>query len=360
MLKMLRIFKKYNLKKQNAFKLDVIAEYFVSVTQKKDLKKLAKRIDLKTNKHFILGSGFNTLFTGNFNGLIIHPNIGGIVKLKENKSHVWFKVGAGVDWTNFVKFAVSKNLSGIENLNLIPGSVGAAPVQNIAAYGQNFEDVFVSLTSYDIIENKFVKFNKSKCKFAYRDSFFKRESNGRYVIIDVTIKLSKIANIDTSYHSRYGGIVDELNKFTKPPYNVSVIAKAVGRIRRRKFPNWNKFGTAGSFFLNPFVSKEKLSEIQKIAPGVQFYPIEKTTYPPTDDPYFKHISYVKIAAGWLLEEIGWRGKRIGNVSTSPNQALVVISHGKTSPNEILSFTKRMQDDFEKAYGIKLEPEVNII
>ena len=205
-----------------------------------------------------------------------------------------------------------------------------------------------------------MKFNKSKCKFAYRDSFFKRESNGRYVIIDVTIKLSKIANIDTSYHSRYGGIVDELNKFTKPPYNVSVIAKAVGRIRRRKFPNWNKFGTAGSFFLNPFVSKEKLSEIQKIAPGVQFYPIEKTTYPPTDDHYLKHSSYVKIAAGWLLEEIGWRGKRIGNVSTSPNQALVVISHGKTSPNEILSFTKRMQDDFEKAYGIKLEPEVNII
>lgn len=357
---MLRIYKNYSLKNHNAFKLDVTADFFASLSQKRDFKKLAKRFDLKNTKHFILGSGFNTLFTGNFKGLIIHPNIEGVERLKENKNHVWLKVGAGVDWSKFVKYSVDNKLSGIENLNLIPGSVGAAPIQNIAAYGQNFEDVFARLTAYDLTENKFVKFNRKKCEFAYRDSFIKREGKGRYAVLDVTVRLSKKAKIETSYHSRYGGIVDELTKFTKPPYSVRDIARAVARIRRRKFTIKKGNGSAGSFFLNPFVSKAKLAEIQKKAPDVQFYPIEKTTYPPLDDPYFKHSEYVKVAAGWLLEEIGWRGKRIGNVGTSPNQALVVISYGKATPNEILSFTKSMQADFKKSYEIKLEPEVNII
>lgn len=357
---MLKIIENYSLKRRNAFKVDIKARYFAIVTQKKDFKKIFRKIDLRNNKIYILGSGFNTLFTKDFEGVIMHPNIKGIDKIRESEKFIWFRVGAGEDWIKFVKFTVGKNLSGIENLNLIPGSVGAAPVQNIAAYGQNLEDVFVSLTAYDLTKNKFIRLNKKDCKFAYRDSIFKREGKGRYIVTDVTLKLSKVEHIDTSYTSRYGGIVDELAKFTNPPYRVTDIARAVERIRRRKFPNWNKYGTAGSFFLNPFVSKKKLAEIQQKAPGVQFYPIEKTVYPPADDPYFTKSEYVKVAAGWLLEEIGWRGKKIGKVGTSPNQSLVVVSDPGSQPQKILEMTQKMQSDFYNAYGIKLEPEVNIV
>lgn len=357
---MLRFHSNYPLKNKNAFKLDIKAKYFVSLSEKKDFKKLSKRFDLSKQNIYILGAGFNTLFTKNFNGLVINPAIRGIKKIKENTVSVWYRIGAGEDWIKFVKFAVKQNLSGVENLSLIPGSVGAAPVQNIAAYGQNFEDIFKELTAYDIRNNRIVKFNRKKCQFSYRSSVFKREGKNKYIIVDVTLRLSKKAHIDTSYHSRYGTIIDELNKFTRPPYSSSSIARAVERIRRRKFPNWNKFGTAGSFFLNPFISKDKLSQIQKKVPGIQFYPIEKTLYPPVNDTNFKHADYVKIAAGWLLEEIGWKGKRVGNVGTSPNQALVVVSNPGTKPGEVTNFAKKMQEEFEQEYGIELEPEVNII
>lgn len=351
---MIRIYKDFPLAKKNAFKLDVKAYCFVSLNQKKDFLRLPKLIDLKSSPVYILGQGYNTFFKGDFQGIIIHPNIKGVKIVKESKNFSWIKVAQAEDWIKFVKFAVRNNLYGIENLTLIPGSVGAAPVQNISAYGQSLEDTLVSLTAYDIIENRFKKFNKRDCQFSYRDSIFKREK-GRYIITDLTVRLSKKPKINLSYNSRYGGITDELKKFSHPPYSIQDIARAITRIRKRKFPDWKKYGTAGSFFLNPIVTKRQLLEIQKRVKGLEYFPLEnENTRLKPDQPY------AKIPAGWLLEEIGWKGKRIKNVGTSPNQALVVVSYGSVTPDEIQDFTQKMQSEFQKAYKIKLIPEVNIV
>jgi UDP-N-acetylmuramate dehydrogenase len=245
-------------------------------------------------------------------------------------------------------------------LSYIPGSVGAGVFQNIAAYGQNFDETFLSLEAINLKTGKLKTFKKDECKFGYRESIFKKSLHNKYIITSVKLKLSVNGKIDTSYHSRYGSLLDELSKFAKPPYTGADIAKAVTNIRKFKMPDWKKTGTAGSFFLNPVVSKKKLSELQRIVPDVQYYPIDELTYPAPDDPKFNYSDHVKVAAGWLLEELGWKGKRIGNIGTSPNQAMVLLNYGGATAAEIVDFAKRMQDDFEEKYKIKLEPEVNII
>jgi UDP-N-acetylmuramate dehydrogenase len=323
-----------------------------------ELKSVAKKF--KGEQFYILGGGSNTFFTKDFDGVVYKMNIKGITQTKYTGKEVFLEIGAGENWNGLVQYAVNNGYAGIENMTLIPGSVGAAPVQNIAAYGQNLEDVFVSLTAFNLQTSKIEKFSKSECKFAYRDSFFKHKGKGKYIIINVSIKLSKTDIIDTTYHSRYDSIIGELEQFAAPPYNIRDVSKAVQRIRERKFPDWEKVGTAGSFFLNPVITKAQLKNIQKAFPDVQYYPLDKLTYPTPDDPTFDHSDHVKVAAGWLLEEIGWKGKKIGNVGTSPNQALVVVNYGGATAKEILNFTKKMQEDFYKHYKIKLEPEVNII
>jgi UDP-N-acetylmuramate dehydrogenase len=350
----------HSLKHINAFKLDIKAKYYLSINNKAELSSLFTQPLLKENNFYILGQGFNTLFKEDYNGVVININIKGIRKALENERYVELEIGAGEDWIEMVEYAIDNNYCGIENMNLIPGSVGSAPVQNIAAYGQNLEDVFVSLEAFDIAGLKFKKFNKAECKFAYRSSFFKTEGKNKYIITSVRIRLFKKGAVDTSYHSRYGSLVDELEKFAKPPFTIKDAGEAVKRIRLRKFPDWTKLGTAGSFFLNPVITKKQLAQLQKLHPNIQFYPVDKLTYPTPNDPLFDHDNHVKIPAGWLLEELGWRGKRIGDVGTSPEQSLVVINYGKATAEEVLTFTHKMKVDFMNAYNINLEPEVNII
>ena len=355
----MKIYSNHSLKNHNSFKVDVKAKYFIKITQDKDVSEF---LDLKKYHKdiFILGGGSNILFQKNYPGTVVQIATKGINVIKEDNTYVLVEISAGESWNGFVHWAINNGYAGIENMILIPGTVGAAASQNIAAYGQNIEDVFESLDAVDISSGKSVVFDKKAMKLGYRESIFKRELRNKFIITNVRIKLGKNDFIDMSYHSRYESLEGELSKFASPPYNIRDIAKAVSVIRERKFPDWEKIGTAGSFFLNPVIAKKELIELQKKVPNVQFYPIDKLTYPTPDDPKFVHADHVKIAAGWLLEELGWKGKWIGRVGTSPNQSLVIITQKGATAQEIIAFADKMKADAKKAYGITLLPEVNII
>lgn len=323
----------YSLKNLNAFGVEVNAKYFVEISDIEDAKDIVKDGILNKEKFYILGQGWNTLFTKDFNGIIIKINIKGINILSKSSTEVILEAAAGEDWIDLVNYCVKNGWGGIENLSYIPGTVGAGVFQDIGAYGQNFDEAFVSLDAINIKTGEIKTFNSKECKFGYRQSIFKTALKNSYIILTVRLKLNLNASIDTSYHSRYGSLLDELSKFAKPPYKTDDIAKAVINIRKTKLPDWKKVGTAGSFFINPVVSKKQLTELQKIVPDIQFYPVDKLTYQMPGDPAFKYADHVKVAAGWLLEELGWKGKRIGQVGTSPTQALVVINYGGATAQE---------------------------
>ena len=355
----MKIYSNHSLKNHNSFKVDVKAKYFIRITHSEEVSEFLKLKKYHKNI-FILGGGSNILFQKNYPGTVVQIATKGINVIKEDNANVLVELSAGESWNGFVHWAINNGYSGIENMVLIPGTVGAAATQNIAAYGQNIEDVFESLDTVEISSGKSIVFDKKAMKLGYRESIFKRELRNKFIITNVRIKLGKNDSIDMSYHSRYESLESELSKFASPPYNIRDIAKAVSVIRERKFPDWEKIGTAGSFFLNPVIAKKELIELQKKVPNVQFYPIDKLTYPTPDDPKFVHADYVKIAAGWLLEELGWKGKWIGKVGTSPNQSLVIITQKGATAQEIVSFAEKMKADVKKAYNINLIPEVNII
>ena len=253
----MKIYSNYSLKDHNSFKVDVKAKYFIKITQDKDVSEF---LDLKKYHKdiFILGGGSNILFQKNYPGTVVQIATKGINVIKEDNTYVLVEISAGESWNGFVHWAINNGYAGIENMILIPGTVGAAASQNIAAYGQNIEDVFESLDAVDISSGKSVVFDKKAMKLGYRESVFKRELRNKFIITKVRIKLGKNELIDTSYHSRYESLEGELSKFASLPYNIRDIAKAVSIIRERKFPDWEKVGTAGSFFLNPVITKKEL------------------------------------------------------------------------------------------------------
>lgn len=356
----MRIYKNFNLKNYNAFKLTVFAKYFAKVNTISDLKKLLKKY--RKEKKFILGDGFNTLFTKNFNGLVIKINIKGIRFIKDLPKSVLIEVGAGEDWNKFVLYSVNNNFSGIENLALIPGTVGAAPIQNIAAYGQSFGETALKIKGININTLKEETILAKNCKLYYRDSLFKHELSNKFVITSVIVKLFKESHYDLNYHGRlpYESLKAELSKYGHEPYSPKDIAKAVIHLRKIKMPDFKKIGTAGSFFKNPFVSKSKFEDLKKIMPDLQAYPINKMLYPHPNDPVFKLANFVKIPAGRLLDELGWKGKIINRVGTFKNHALVVINNGNATPKDIITFTNAMKKDVYINFKIQLETEVNII
>ncbi len=356
----MKVRKNFSLKHNNSFKVDIKAKYFIDVGSADELTSFLLENKLKKENILILGGGTNILFKNNFNGLIIHMANKGIKVVNNYEDKILVETEAGESWNGFVHWTINNGYSGVENMVMIPGTVGGAAAQNIAAYGQNIEDVFDSLDAIDINTGKITTFDKKSCRFGYRESFFKKEGKDKFVIIKVRTVLGKKEIIQTSYHSRYESLEGELKRISNPPYNIRDISKAVTVIRERKFPDWEKVGTAGSFFLNPVISKKQLLELQTKVPGVQFYPIDKLSYPKPDDPKFKQSEYVKVAAGWLLEELGWKGKWIGKVGTSPNQSLVIITQEGATSDEIISFADKMKSEVRKAYGIELLPEVNIV
>jgi len=315
-----------------------------------------KMID-STQNPLTLGSGANILFASpNYNGTVVKNNLKGKIIIKEDADNVWLEVASGENWHDFVMGSANAGWSGVENLALIPGSVGAAAVGNIGAYGQSAGESIEAVKTADG-----TVYASDQCQFYYRDSIFKHELKNKF-ITSVVFKLSKSPKGDTNYHGRfaYESLQTILDKFGNPPYSPKQIASAVVEQRTVKMPDWTKTGTAGSFFKNPFVKTSKFRELKNIIPDLQSYPVNRMLYPNPDDPVFAMTDAVKIPAGRLLDELGWRGRRIGNVATYEKHALIVINCGGATGQEILEFTQHMRLSVKDAYDIDLEPEVKII
>lgn len=347
----------YSLKNYNTFGVDVKAKYFAQVDSVEELKSILSDEKFSAEKILILGDGANVLFTKDYDGLVIKLKLKGVKIVRETEEDVILEVAAGENWHELVMHTVNNGWGGIENMVYIPGTVGAAAVQNIAAYGQNLSDVFESLTAIEIESGKERTFSKDECEFEYRDSRFKTRENGRYIVTAVQLRLSKKPVLDTSYFEtgRNVSLKEALKDVENP--TAKDVALAVMGIRKGKLPDPNKIGTAGSFFKNPIVTQEKYQELKKLDPDLQCYPVDGLRYVPEGE--LVNESKVKVPAGRLLDNLGWRGKRIGSVGTYETQALAVVNYGGTG-KEILQFTEKMRKDVKDTYGIELEREVQVL
>jgi UDP-N-acetylmuramate dehydrogenase len=359
----MNILKNYDLSGLNTFGIKANAKYFVVVNSKEELKELFNNPVFAENKKFFLGGGSNILFTKDFDGIVVKISMHGKRVAEENDDIILLEVSSGENWHELVTYAVENNWGGIENLALIPGTVGAAPVQNIAAYGENFSDVFDSLDAFNIETGVIETFNKDMCKFGYRESVFKKELKGKYIILKIRIRLSKNPKIEDSYYQigiTRDSVKDELQKISTPPYTIKDIYQAVVNIRTRKLPDPIKTPTVGSFFLNSIVSKEKYEELKKEVTELQCYPIDQLHYENLDSATLKKEDFVKVATGRLLQELGWLGKWQGNVGVHDKHALVIVTNGKATGQEVLDFAETIKKSYFERYGIKLETEVNLI
>ncbi|MBD2752090.1 UDP-N-acetylmuramate dehydrogenase [Spirosoma validum] len=341
---MLNIQSYVSLKPYNTFRIGATTRYWVDINHEEDLQTLLQLTEFADSPKLILGGGSNILLCQNFDGLVIKMNIQGIEMLREDDSHIYLKAGAGVNWHELVQFCVQQGYAGMENLSLIPGTVGAAPMQNIGAYGVELEQVFESLTAMHIVTGEKQTFNHSDCAFGYRESIFKRELKGQYIITSVTFQLDK----HPTFHTRYGAIQETLSEMGITDSNLSIksISEAVIRIRRSKLPDPAQIGNAGSFFKNPEISKDQFEAIQNQYPTLPGYPIGD--------------NIVKVPAGWLIEQAGWKGYRSGDAGVHAKQALVLVNYGNATGNEIIDLAKQIQESVLAKFGISISPEVNVI
>ena len=338
---MVRFFENFPLKQYNTFGLNSSARYFFEFTEPDDLPAfLASEKYIEELPLLILGGGSNILFLNDFNGIILYPKIPGINICKEDRQYIWIEAGAGEVWDDLVKFCVDAGLGGLENLSDIPGSVGAAPVQNIGAYGQEAGNAIELVKGYDLVKKETAEFKNSDCEFEYRNSLFKRELKNRFVITSVVFRLDKFSEYNLSY-----GKVEETVK-AMGEVNLQNIRKAVKNIRSSKLPNVNILGNAGSFFKNPVVKKEVAEKIQSVYSDIPVYQAGG--------------GQVKIAAGWLIDKSGWRGRRSGNVGVYSQQALVLVNYGGATGAEIYNLSEEITRSVFEKFGISLEREVNCI
>ncbi len=331
-----------DLKPFNTLGLSSQAALMVEILNAGQLKSLFEK-GFFEQQVFVLGGGSNILLKNNLDQPVVKISIPGIEVLDEDGEHVWVKIGAGVNWHQVVRWAVDHNYGGIENLALIPGTAGAAPLQNIGAYGVELKDVFDSLQAFLPGKGEFRIFGAEECQFGYRDSIFKRELKGKAIITDITLRLSKPPHkIEDSYYA----IQKFFNEHKIRNADISDIFNAVVEIRTSKLPDPNSIGNAGSFFKNPII-------------GTKPFEALKNDYP--DVPSFAaNDGRVKVPAGWLIEKAGWKGKRIGNVGTYQNQALVIVNHGNATGEEIFAHAMKIRESVKRMFGIELVPEVNII
>ncbi len=329
----------FNLRPFNTFGIEVFAKRFSAFTSIPELKNLlAERND---DPLLFLGGGSNILFTKNFDGLVLRNELTGIEIIEENDSHAIIKSGAGEVWHNFVLFCVENNFGGVENLSLIPGSVGASPMQNIGAYGAEIKDVFVSLEALHIESGEIHSFDNSACEFGYRESVFKRKLKNQYVITSVSFKLTKQHTINSSY----GAIETELEKMGISSPTIKNISDAVIAIRSSKLPNPAEIGNAGSFFKNPVVEIEVLEKIKLKNENVPNYPAPN--------------GKVKLAAGWLIDQAGWKGKTFETYGVHKLQALVLVNYSDSKGSQIYDLSTKIIADIKQKFGVELEREVNI-
>ena len=336
-----------SLRQYNTVGIDVQSKYFASFTGVEELTHLLAFAYTQNVHPLVLGGGSNVLFTRNFAGIVMKNDIPGIELIKEDAHHVYVKAGAGENWHRFVEYCITRNWAGLENLSLIPGSVGAGPMQNIGAYGVELKNVFEELDAYDTTDKKVHTFSANDCEFGYRDSIFKKRYRNRFVILGVTFRLNKIP----AYNTSYGAIDQELHRMGVKELSIRAISQAVINIRNSKLPDPAKTGNAGSFFKNPSVSKQTFTEL-------------KNGYPLLPG-YDNHDGTVKLSAGWLIENTAppgmqtWKGFRRGDAGCYEKQALVLVNYGNATGQEMFQLSEEILQSVKSKFGVELEREVNI-
>jgi UDP-N-acetylmuramate dehydrogenase len=338
----MKIEKNISLKPYNTFGIDVKAKFFSEIYDELQLKEILSSDEYKSLPKLILGGGSNILLTKNFDGLALKISIPGIEIINEDDESVVIKAGAGETWHKLVLFCVGKNYGGIENLSLIPGTVGAAPLQNIGAYGQELKDVFDNLNGVYIDDAQSTIYKKDECKFAYRDSIFKNELKNKFIITYVTLQLSKHPVINISY----GNVKSELDKLGYNHIGIKEVSDVITKIRQSKLPDPAVIGNAGSFFKNPEVSEEKFNQLKENFSDIVGFKLEN--------------GKVKVPAGWLIESCGWKGKKVGNTGSHEKQSLVLVNYGSASGEEVLNLAEKIKESVVDKFGIELKEEVNII
>ena len=333
----------FPLKEYNTFGIAVRAKHFVSVATTEELVHFLTESELRNELKLVLGGGSNMLLTQDVDGTVLHINITGKRVIEETDTYAIVEAGAGENWHEVVLWALDQNLGGIENLSLIPGNIGTAPVQNIGAYGVELKDTFHSLKAVSIADGNTRTFNLNECQFGYRDSVFKNEAKGKYIITSVQLKLNK-PPFTVSTH--YGAIQSELEKMGITNPSLVDVSNAVIAIRQSKLPDPKVLGNSGSFFKNPILPAEVAESLKDIHPELPVYDAA---------PSFK-----KVAAGWLIEKAGLKGYRSGDAGVHAKQALVLVNYGSATGSEILALSKHVIDTVREQFGVTLEAEVNII
>ena len=330
-----------SLKPYNTFGLEITAKHFSPFTSLPELQEALSH-PLSSQNLLVLGGGSNILLTRDVDGVVLKNEVMGIEVAGDDTEHVYVKAGAGVNWHQFVLYCLEYNYAGVENLSLIPGNVGASPMQNIGAYGVEIKDVFHSLEAYHIQDKALKTFTLEECQFGYRESVFKRKYRYQFVITSVTYRLNKVPRYNTSY----GAIRQELDLMGVTDLSIQAISQAVIRIRTSKLPDPREVGNAGSFFKNPQLPNAQYEELKKLHPQVVAFPVDER--------------HTKLAAGWLIEQCGWKGYRKGDAGCYPKQALVLVNYGGATGQEIFELSEAIIASVKEKFGVTLEREVNII
>lgn len=337
----MKIQKDISLKNYNTFHIDAKARYFLEINSTEQLRQ-ALQLEAYPDK-FILGGGSNMLITKDISALVMHINMKGIKIVQEDDHNVFLEVMAGENWHEFVQWTLDRDYGGLENLSLIPGNTGTAPIQNIGAYGVELKDVFECCNAMHSSTGKIETFYKRACNFGYRESYFKKEGKGRYIITSVQLKLSKK---DHLLNTSYGAIDVELEKNHILNPTIQDVSRAVIAIRQRKLPDPRELGNSGSFFKNPVLKKSDFLQFEKEHPEAPYYKVSEEEY--------------KIPAGWLIEQCGFKGRKFGDAGVHENQALVLVNYGNASGFEILELAQKIQEAVFGKFRIEILPEVNII
>jgi len=340
---MIRIEENISLKYLNTFGIRAKARYFTEVSSEEELQELIQQPAYRNNKHLILGGGSNILFTRDFDGLIIKSSLRGIKVISQTNDTVLIEVASGEIWHDLVLYCITNNYGGIENLSLIPGTSGASPIQNIGAYGVEIKDVITNVHAIDLITTMKRSFTNADCHFGYRESIFKHDLKDKYFISSITLRLTKNNH---SLTTQYGAIQDVLKQYNIEHPTIKNISDVVIAIRQSKLPDPRVIGNAGSFFKNPTIPITLYKSIKKDHPSIPSYPFDNQN--------------VKVPAGWLIEQCGWKGKRIGDIGVHPQQALVLVNYGDGNGNEIFELAMNIQSSVVEKFNVKLSTEVNII
>lgn len=327
----------------NTFHIKASARRYTTISNTEELQTLVRHNVFRSERVLVLGGGSNILFTGNFDGLVVKIDIRGVDIVQQTNNTITLKVGAGEQWHAFVMHCVQNGWGGVENLSLIPGTMGAAPMQNIGAYGVEIEEVINSVDAVDRATGMLVTFQHSDCKFGYRESIFKQEAKDKYIISSVTLTLTLR---DHQYRTGYGAIQEKLREHGAVTPSIKAISDAVIAIRQSKLPDPNVVGNAGSFFKNPTISHQKHSFLKAMHPAIPSFPVDNT--------------HVKIPAAWLIEQCGWKGKRFDHIGVHTQQPLVLVNYGDGDGKKIWSLAMDIRASVKEKFDIELQPEVNVI